>query len=398
MRYFVNTFLLLFLADASVSVFDEFLIQSFEHHSLSLFRQTLAFITFGLAVGAFVFSAFDQRIPKRAAIVPFTYLLACSVLIYPLGALIDQRDLSTAFSIGQLLIALFVFKSIRSRSSNSFLLTASSFDEAPFKLKHTVIFLATSTATCLLVLPFVIYFLTVEIISRSTANFLRMDTQGIYLTEKHYFDGKKTVSLIPMMHIAETNFYDDITDALGTSGAIVLAEGVSDDHDLMLEFRDTTRVAELLGLASQATMKMDGEYIVLDQIRYSANRDTDAAGVKIMRADIDSSELSSQTLDFLNAAGRYLAEHEHMIDVFLSFYRWSNEHMTTAEQDAIYAEILDKRNGVLLQHLAQALLHFDKILIPWGALHMPTFESYLFAHDFSIAGQRERRAISFWSN
>ena len=72
--------------------------------------------------------------------------------------------------------------------------------------------------------------------------------------------------------------------------------------------------------------------------------------------------------------------------------------MTTAEQDAIYAEILDKRNGVLLQHLAQALLHFDKILIPWGALHMPTFESYLFAHDFSIAGQRERRAISFWSN
>lgn len=396
MCYFVNLFLLAYLADGSVSVADEFLIRSFELNALSRLREALAYITLGLAAATYIFLAIDRRIPKRVVLPPIIYLISISLIGIPLGGVVDNQNLSTIFSIGQLLVALSVFINIHSRFKPSFLLGASAFEGSPFNLKHTALYLVASAGAAIVVLPVVLYFLTVKIVNHSTAEFIRVDTQGIYLTEKHFHDGAKTVYLMPMMHVAETNFYTEITDALASNGAIVLAEGVSDDSNLMSEFRGTGKAAELLGLDSQTTMAMPGDHIEFEQIADPVDASATTSEVKIVRADIDSSELSSKTLEFLNAAGRYLNAHEQMFDVFLSFYRWSNEHLTAAEQNAIYAEVLDKRNDVLLRHLAEALLHFDEILVPWGALHMPAFETYLKAQGFNLADQRERRAVAFW--
>ena len=398
MHYFINTFLLVYFADAGVSVTDEILIRSFGSHELSDLRESIAYITLGLAAVTYILLAVDRRVPKRVVLPLIGYLFAISLFVYPLGEVIGKQNLSMVLSIGQLLISIAIFMTIRSRLSTSFLLGVSSFQGSAFQLKHTGLFILTNALLVILVLPFVIYFLTLEIVSISTANFLRVDTQGIYLTEKHYHNGTKTIYLIPMMHVAEANFYAEITDALASEGAIILAEGVSDERDLMTEFRGAGKAAELLGLDSQATMEMEGDHIVFEQIADSGNKDPSSSGVKIVSADIDSSELSPKTLDFLNAAGRNLNQHQRMLDVFLSFYRWSNEHLTAAEQNALYAEILDKRNGMLLRHLTQALLHFDEILIPWGALHMPAFEIYLNAQGFNVSDQRERRAISFWDD
>ena len=398
MRFFINTFLLIYFVDAGISVADEILIWSFGSYELSELRDSVANITLAVAAATYALIAVDCRIPKRIILPLIGYLFAISLFASLLGESIDRRNVSMVLSIGQLLISIAIFIMIRSRFSTSFLLGDSSFQGAAFHFKHTSLYLLANVLLVILTLPFIIYFLTLEIVSTTTGNFLRVDTQGVYLTEKYYQSGTKKVYLIQMVHVAEAGFYAKITDALASEGAIFLAEGVTDDRELLTGFRGTGKVAELLGLNSQATMEMAGDHIEFDQIADSSTADPTPSGVKILRADIDSSELSPKTVDFLNAVGRNLDQHERMLDVFRAFYSWSNEHLTAADQDAVYTEILDKRNVVLLRHLAQALRHFDEILIPWGALHMPTFETYLNTRGFNIADQRERRAISFWKD
>ena len=48
----------------------------------------------------------------------------------------------------------------------------------------------------------------------------------------------------------------------------------------------------------------------------------------------------------------------------------------------VMADILDKRNAVVIDGMVRSLALYDTIVIPWGAMHMPAIEAAVLEEGF----------------
>jgi hypothetical protein len=230
---------------------------------------------------------------------------------------------------------------------------------------------------------------------QQTAGFLRLSPIGIYMTERYYhLDGKK-VRLAGMMHIGREEYYADLADSISATGTIILAEGVT-DQDRLLESRlDYNALAGVIGLTSQDKMEIDGNLVDLDDLDLVSENVGMQDKPDIARADIDLNRFDPETVEFLNVLGRTMFSGKPWIDALAEYNLWVNDNMTEEGVAGVMADILDKRNVVVIDSMVRSLARYDTIIIPWGALHMPAIEAAVVEQGFVPGGKRERLSLDF---
>lgn len=396
MRIFINLFILAYLLDAGLSVIDEILSHQFGITGLSLIRNNVAYAVLIGAFLVYLLIGIDSRIPKKVVLPLVIYLIGISLFAFPLQAFFEPEMLSFILAVTQFVVVVGTIVYIRYGKSDRWLLTKPVFEGKIFRFNNTGLYILANAFLVVLFIPVGLYLLLTASINEGTAGFLRLDTNGIYLTEKEYVKNDQTIRLIGMIHIGKDTFYKDIGNSLSSKNAIILAEGVSDKEHLMRDFSGSGKAADLLGLESQNTMSIEGELIDLDTLENGDYMEDGANVPKIVRADIDSSELSPNTLLYLNNIGKHIKDNSSLLNGMISFYQWSKENISPEEEQTIFSEIVDKRNQVLFGYMKTAITKYNDIIIPWGALHMPKIEAEVLDKGFVFKESHERKAIDFW--
>ncbi len=202
-----------------------------------------------------------------------------------------------------------------------------------------------------------------------------------------------------MIHVGEKNYYDDLARSVAPGRTIVLAEGVSDDRELLRNRFDYGRVANFLGLASQERMLFRGRLI--EEEKFDAPRPCPkGAGEKapaqetdILRADLDVSAFRPPTILVLNAIGKQLRESPSFLQGFMALNAWAEKNITPEMNEVIVDDILHRRNREVIRHLGKALECYDTVVIPWGALQMKEIEEEVLNRGFTLREERERVSI-----
>ncbi len=398
MRLIINIFIMLFLADASLSLFDD-LLSLFMHNPLSSgLRNLLAGLTVLSALPVSLVMIIDRRMPKwrLMAMVVFLYFSFIAGWLFP--SLFSQRMPVLFLSTLQLLIAISPYSPFTNQE-RTLLIPAASLQGPVFSWKHSL----TALLTCL---PLLLVILTTGILATAdsyarqlTAGFMRIAPTGILMSDRTYASGNKHIRLISMIHIGEQTYYDSLFSTSFAAGTIVLAEGVTDKNRHLRQGMDYSKMAGLLGVSSQHHMRLEGRQIVPAEIG-RPNRDRQYSQrlvPDILRADTDVSGFRPKTIAFLNQAGR------HMQDSSMSFGQsiravnnWSRENMDEADNRAVMEDIIFSRNRVVIGYLDRVLPHYDHIIIPWGALHMAEIEQAVLKRGFKPVAGSERVSMDFW--
>jgi hypothetical protein len=160
-------------------------------------------------------------------------------------------------------------------------------------------------------------------------------------------------------------------------------------------------MAGYLGLASQHEMHFQGR--VIDEEEFESPRlsqghagDKKTAGeLEILRADVDVSDFRPPTLLLLNALGKHLQENSSFVNGFLALNAWGEKNITPEMSEVIMDDILHRRNKEVLSYLEKALVNYDTVVIPWGALHMKEIEAEVLKRGFKLQEEQERVSIDF---
>ena len=69
--------------------------------------------------------------------------------------------------------------------------------------------------------------------------------------------------------------------------------------------------------------------------------------------------------------------------------------MTPERVAGVMTDIIDKRNEAVIASLSKTLQHYDTIIIPWGAMHMPGIEAAILEQGFKPGEKKERMSLDF---
>jgi hypothetical protein len=395
MRRFANFYIVLFLVDAGLSLVDELLVAvSSPLPIFSGVRFFVAYLVIALSMVVYACLGIDRRLPKRVFLPLTIYVSWCTLALWPLSGVIARESLGVLSSVGQLLIGGLVIVMLRGLGGHH-LLTREHFQTPLFSLRNTLGF----TAINLLLLPFALVYTGLATASyyfeQQTAGFLRLSPVGIYMSERTYHLDEKNVRLAGMMHIGREDYYEDLANSMPAAGTIILTEGVTDQDRLLESQLDYNKLADVIGLTSQEQMKIDGNLIDLDDIDLISAKVGAQDKPDIARADIDLNRFDPKTIEFLNVLGRTILSGKPWLEALAEYNVWVDENMTTEGIAGVMADILDKRNKVVIDSMIRSLVRYDTIIIPWGAMHMPAIEAAVVDRGFIPGDKRERLSLDF---
>ncbi len=401
MRPFANLFLLLFLADGGISLLDEAVKLLFPLPPLSVVRNLLANAVILMAVPLYLSLGIDRRLPKRL-LLPLTLFAFFSPLsgwLFP--SLADVRAFGLLAAAAQIALALLLLRRYRQPDGRPPALPPEIFDAPFFSPRNTLVFGAANLFAVPIVLVVLLFSAANAYMTAYTAGFMHLRPGGLYMTERVYRRADRTIRLAGMIHVGEKNYYDDLARTVAPGRTIVLAEGVSDDRELLRNRFDYGRVADFLGLASQEKMLFRGRLIEEDEfdaLRPRPNRTGEKAPARetdILRADLDVSVFRPPTILVLDAIGKQLRESPSFVQGFMALNAWAEKNITPEMNEIVVDDILHRRNQEVIRHLGKALENYDTVVIPWGALHMQEIEEEVLNRGFTLREERERVSIDF---
>lgn len=394
MRIFANLFLVLFLADGGLSVFDELLAMFYPWTPLSDVRNLLANAVILLAVSLYFCLGIDKRLPKRVFLPLILFILWCPFSTWLSPSLTHLRAFGLVFACIQVLLFILPLSYIR-KAGGKLLMTKERFQPPFFSIKNTLLF---GTAN-LFIIPAALVLLGLFIVnaflSVQTAGFIRLAPDGVHMTERVYRLNDKTIRLVSMIHVGEKGYYDDLVRSVPSGRTVVLAEGITDDKNLLGNRFGYGKMAGFLGLASQEKMQFKGRVIDNEELEESGPEGDEAGTPDIVRADVDISTFHPATIRFLNILGKHLTESTSFAKEFIAVNGWAKKNLTPEMNETIMDDILHQRNKEVIRHLGKALSRYDTIIIPWGALHMAEIEKSVVARGFVLQEDRERMSIDF---
>ncbi len=184
-------------------------------------------------------------------------------------------------------------------------------------------------------------------------------------------DGE-TIQLFPMAHVAESDFYQNVLLAFPTN-ATILMEGVTDEQNLLTNKISYKRMAKSLGLSEQHEKFVP---------RHG----------KIVRADIDVDQFSTNTIAYLNLVTMFHTQGVNPANAQqLLSYSPSPDFETELLND-----ILIKRNQHLFGEIEDHLPQAKYIVVPWGVAHMPWISEQIQKLGFRLQQTRDYKVIRFF--
>lgn len=395
MRRLANFYIVLFLIDAGLSLIDELIITaSLPLPLFSTVRYFVAYTVIALSLLLFACLGIDRRLPKRVFLPLTLYISWCALAMWPLSGVIGRESLGLVSAVGQLLLgglAIILLRGLGGRN----LLTRELFQGPMFSWRNSLGF----TAINLLLLPFALVYTglatTNYYLDLQTAGFMRLSPVGIYMTERSYHLDEKVIRLAGMMHIGKEDYYEDLASSISAEGTIILAEGVT-DQDQLLEYQfNYSKLAGVIGLSSQEKMHFDGNLVDLNNFVEMNTNSSEQDKPDIARADIDINRFDPMTIKFLNEIGRTLFSGKPLVEALAEYSVWANENMTPERIAGVMDDILDKRNDVVIDSMVRTLARYDTIVIPWGAMHMPAIEAAVLEQGFAPGVTHERLSLDF---
>jgi hypothetical protein len=209
-------------------------------------------------------------------------------------------------------------------------------------------------------------------VSHFTDGFVSLRPSGVVLQARKYLrDDGRTIVLIPMSHIAESDFYRSVEQSV-TSNSVVLLEGVRDSQNLLTNHISYQRAAKALHLAEQ-------------------HEDFELKQGRLVPADVDVAEFSSNTIAVLNLVMLVHSQglNSRTLSILLQFA--PSEEV----EQQLFEDLLLKRNRHLLQELFARLPEADSFVIPWGGAHMAGLAKEIQKAGFHLVGTRDYVSIRF---
>ncbi|MGK2943983.1 MAG: hypothetical protein ACSLFC_04510 [Desulfuromonadales bacterium] len=395
MRRFVNIYIILFLIDAGLSLIAELLAATSSPLPLVAgLRYSVAYVVIILSMVIYACLGIDRRLPKRVLLPLTLYVFWNALAMWPLSGIIGRDSLGLIAAAGQLLLGGIAVLLLRSPDGKP-LLSGRQLRTPMFSWRNTLSF----SAINLLLLPFVLVYsglaMTSDYLEQQTSGFMRLSPIGIYMSERSYHLDKKVIRLAAMMHIGREDYYEDLSKSMSNEETIILAEGVTDRDKLLDNRFNYSKLAGLIGLSSQETMRFGGNLIDLHHLEATGSDAGEQGKVDIAHADIDVSQFDPETIAFLNELGRTLFGDKPLVEGLAEYNAWVSEQMTPEWIAGVMSDILDKRNAVVIGSMVRSLAYYDTIVIPWGAMHMPAIETAVLNQGFVPGAERERLSVDF---
>ncbi|MGH7979034.1 MAG: hypothetical protein ACREE6_06630 [Limisphaerales bacterium] len=374
----LSVFLCLFIASGFVSAVDDSLQLICGISFLALPRAILSLIAFLLALLVYALMALTPMIPKRVfvpvALFPLvSVLLSLPAMIYGGGDWVRRSvEADWAISLCQVAVGLAAFCWVRGGWKFGWpVVDDKNLGDRPFSWLNLGGFVL---ANIFVLLPAVAVYLAVCValaVSHFTAGFFTLRASGVTAHVRQYTrsDGK-TIELVPMMHIADAEFYRKISQSFPTD-SIVLMEGVTDEKHLLTNGISYKRAAHSLGLAEQVkTFKPRGQMV---------------------RADMDVDQFSTNTINLLNMVMLLYTKPVTAASIAaLAAYS-----PPPGVEKQLFDDILRKRNRHLLEKLKQELPQSNMLIVPWGAGHMPAIAKAIQKQGFHLVNTKEYLVIPF---
>jgi hypothetical protein len=394
-RVFANLFLILFFADGMISILDELLSLCSTGAGIPGLRTLVAGAVIALAVPIYLCLGIDKRLPKRIFIplILFIFCMPFSTWFFP--SLSGNRLYSLLAAFGQLLVCILTILHIRRTGSHSLLMPVEMFQPPFFSIRNTLIFVAANLFIIPTFLVVLVLSATNSYLCRSTAGFMRLTPGGLQMIEREYRFNNKTVRLRGMIHVGDKHYYDELVHSVPSTRTIILAEGVTDEQNLLRNRFGYGKVSNFLGLASQEKMRFKGRMIEAVEIEKPATEKIEPGLPDILRADVDIRTFHPSTILVLNTFGKHMTDSSSFPQAMIAFNAWANKNITAQVQKTLMNDILHSRNRELLRNLDRALLRYDTIVVPWGAMHLPEIEKSLLDRGFALRQERKIVGIDF---
>ena len=235
-------------------------------------------------------------------------------------------------------------------------------------------------------------------IEQESRGYLHFAANGLEVRETVMKKGESEVRLVGMVHIGEREFYRQLYAGIPPQ-ALILAEGVTDRDNRMKAKPSYDNAARGLGLQSQGEFQslLAGSNILEAAPAAPPAPGTQPAAVtpalpvvagkpSVVFADVDVSELSPETLAFIEAAGSIFQS--ATLSEAIGKYVDVTGRFTEPQIRAVMEELVKTRNAHALAALDRHATRFNLIYLPWGALHMPDFEDRLVARGYRVVSSR----------
>ena len=373
--FLLNLCLILFLADAVLSLADETFQGFFSITFLAGIRGLLATFMMLFGLGLYFMIGLTPVIPKRFFLPitlfnPALMLLAVPAWIY----FTNSAHLVTwSISLLQVLVGAVILRQMRGSLNLRWPLVPQSCVEGKlFSWPNLASFCAVNLVIVLPCIVGYLLFCTARAVDHFTDGFVALRRVGFTMRVRKYVrDDGKSILLVPMSHIGEPEFYHSLSQSFPTNSTILM-EGVTDDKNLLTNHITYKRMANSLGLAQQ-------------------QREFKPSPVQMVMADIDVDQFSPRTIDFLNVV---MLIHTRGLTA-QNFLLLMQSSQSPEFEQQIFSDLLGKRNAHLLQQINEYLPQSEGLVVPWGAAHMPGISREIQKSGFHLASSQEFVAIRF---
>lgn len=367
--------LLLFLGSAVVSFLDNSLYLALRRTDLTmlngisfllmLFTGLLGYCLMGLAPG----------IPKRVFMPVCLFIPVVYIGVLPLLVCFSSHvmEILWGVSLGQLLLGLCTLRRVQGGMKFRWpLLPAEYLADRKFRWGNLA---GVVTAGVFLLMPALVLYSAVTAmvsVNHFTDGFVTLRPAGISMQVRKYVrDDGCEITLAPMSHVGVPEFYHALAASF-PADSVILMEGVSDHRNLTNVHSDYSKMAASVGGVEQTqAFKPQGE---------------------IVHADVDISAFSPATLELLKTA--MLVHSKGVTAETLSILM---KPTPPGLEKQLMDDILTKRNRHLLGVVRERLSTSKRIIIPWGAAHMPEIAREIRKDGFRVMETRDFMAIRFGS-
>jgi hypothetical protein len=361
--------------DALISLVDDTIIVVSGQHALDVVRGLVFLPALVINFVVYVLMALTPMVPKRVFLPVALFNLLGILVVVPI-CIYDFRHferVAWAISAAQVALGLAALRWAQGGWSLRWpVVPEDKVPERPFSWTNLVCFVA---ANVFVLLPGVVAYLVLcssLAVDHFSGGFLALHRDGLAVCARTYAGpGGKTVQLVPMVHIGETNFYQQISESLPTN-SLVLLEGVSDRKHLLDDKLSYKRLASSLGLTEQREVFGPGN---------AASR----------RADVDVDQFSKETLGFINTAIRFHSK-GFTPDAFRELFEKSQSPELLNQ---LLDDLLTKRNEHLLSVMTNELARADCVVAPWGAAHMPGLARKIQSSGYHLVNSKEYYVFKF---
>jgi hypothetical protein len=396
MRTFANLFLILFCLDGSLSLLDEIVSLIDPAAFLTELRGSVAATVLLAACLLYLCLGIDRRLPKRVFLPLIAFVILCPLAGWFFPPLAGSLIFGLLSAVAQLALLTVPLSRFRRTGVHSLTMPPEVFAGPVFSLRNILTFGGVN----LTVVPLVLAMYALAAVNASmaeyTAGYMRLGPGGLAMTERVFQRGDRTIRLAAMIHVGDKEYYDALAGSVARGRTIVLAEGVTDDDNLLQNRLDYDKMAGFLGLTSQETMQFPGRTIEAEDLDApSPASEKSQSQPDILQADVDVSTFRPPTILLLDTMAKQMRESSSFLQGFRALNAWAAKNITPEMYDTIMDDILQRRNQTVIQHLGKALERYDTIVIPWGALHMKGIEEAVRKRGFVLKEERQRVSIDF---